>query len=175
MPRYFEPANKKVSARLRQHVAARAPGSLRHLWFLCALGEGSGWDPRVRLLATAPAAVVPAASGNLGIWEAGNLEIWNSGNLESPNIKQLKIISELKSTLPKMFAGAWLAETKLPGLMLVQFLIVFHGLETCVLFANFPWWTNWQLLLLTPLGRDVCTSTLLFGSTWLQIRLHDMT
>ena len=39
-------------------------GSLRRIWSLGALGEGSGWDLRIRPAATASAA---AASGNLGI------------------------------------------------------------------------------------------------------------
>jgi len=44
-------------------VAAQAPGSLRHLSSVGALGEVSGWDLRVRQAAAlAPA---PAASGNL--------------------------------------------------------------------------------------------------------------
>ena len=37
---------------------------------LGALGEGSGWDLRVR----------PAAPGNLGTWKSRNLEIWGPGN-----------------------------------------------------------------------------------------------
>ena len=41
------------------------------------MGEGSGWDLRVR-----PAAPAPAAPGSLEIWESGNLEIQEPGNLE---------------------------------------------------------------------------------------------
>ena len=43
---------------------------------LGALGEGSGWNLRVR-----PAAAPAAASGNLGTWKPGNLEIWEFGDL----------------------------------------------------------------------------------------------
>ena len=46
-----------------------------------AVGEGSGWDLRIR-----PAA---PASGNLGTWKSGNLEIWECGDLgtwESRNL-----------------------------------------------------------------------------------------
>ena len=39
------------------------------------LGEGSGWDLRIR-----PAA--SAASGNLGTWKSRNLETWGPGNPE---------------------------------------------------------------------------------------------
>ena len=51
-------------------------GSLRRISFLGALGEGSGWDLRIR---PAPA---PAVSGNLGTWKSGKLGIWRSGGLE---------------------------------------------------------------------------------------------
>ena len=48
-------------------------GPLLRVWSLGAMGEGSGWDLRVR-----PAAALAAASGNLEIWD---LEIWGSGDL----------------------------------------------------------------------------------------------
>ena len=75
-------------------------GTLRRIWSLGALGEGSGWDLRVR-----PAALAApvAASGNLGTWKSGNSEIWEvgdlgtwrSGNLEiwgprNPEMRDLK-------------------------------------------------------------------------------------
>ena len=44
------------------------------------MGEGSGWDLRVRPSAAAEAEA--AASGNLGTWKSGNLEIWGPGNPE---------------------------------------------------------------------------------------------
>ena len=48
------------------------------------LGEGSGWDLRVRL---APA----SASGNLGTWKSGNLEIWGPGNSEIQKFRGQKM------------------------------------------------------------------------------------
>ena len=48
-------------------------GPLRRIWSLGALGEGSGWDLRVRPSAAAEAAAsAAAASGNLGIWGPKN-------------------------------------------------------------------------------------------------------
>ena len=51
-------------------------GPLRRISSLGALGEGSGWDLRIR-----PAAPAAAASGNLGTWKSGNFEIWEFGDL----------------------------------------------------------------------------------------------
>ena len=56
-------------------IAARA---LATYLIAGALGEGSGWDLRVRPSASAAA----AASGNLGTWKSRNLEIWGPGNPE---------------------------------------------------------------------------------------------
>ena len=60
------------SLQLMCTMFCRSKGSLRRIWSLGALGEGSGWDLRVRL----------AASGNLGTWKSGDLEIWVPGNPE---------------------------------------------------------------------------------------------
>ena len=46
-------------------ICSSQQGSLRRIRSLGALGEGSGWDLRIRP-APAPAAPPPAASGNLG-------------------------------------------------------------------------------------------------------------
>ena len=51
-------------------------GPLRRIWSLGALGEGSGWDLRVR-----PQPPPSAASGNLGTWKSGIWGIWRSGDL----------------------------------------------------------------------------------------------
>ena len=59
-------------------------GPLRRIWSLGALGEGSGWDLRVRPSAAAAEA---AASGNLGTWKSGNLGIWGSGAWKSRNVE----------------------------------------------------------------------------------------
>ena len=48
-------------------------GPLRRIWSLGALGEGSGWDLRVRPSA---AAAAESASGNVGTWKSWNL-VWN--------------------------------------------------------------------------------------------------
>ena len=73
-------------------------GSLRRIWSLGALGEGSGWDLRVRPAAQ-PAA---AASGNLGTWKSGNLEIWGPGNPEIWRSGDLEIqkcgVQQIKKT-----------------------------------------------------------------------------
>ena len=47
-----------------------------------ALGEGSGWDLRVR-----PAAAPTAASGNLEIWGPGNLGFGDLGTWKSRNLE----------------------------------------------------------------------------------------
>jgi len=62
-------------------VAAKAFGSLRRIWSLGALGEGSSWDLRVR-----PVPVPGAASANLGIWKSQNLDIWEFGNQQNPKL-----------------------------------------------------------------------------------------
>ena len=54
------------------------------------MGEGSGWDLRVRPSAAA-AAEAAAASGNLGIWRSGGLEIQKFGFQKIKKIKILKI------------------------------------------------------------------------------------
>ena len=46
-----------------------------------ALGEGSGWDLRVRPAATAAAPEI-WEPGNVGIWEFGDPGTWKSRNLE---------------------------------------------------------------------------------------------
>ena len=48
----------------------RSKGSLRRIWSMGALGEGSSWDPSVCLSPTSP----QPASGNLGIWKYASLE-----------------------------------------------------------------------------------------------------
>ena len=48
-----------------------------------SLGEGSGWDLRIR-----PAAVV---SGNLGTWTSENLEIWEFGDLGAWKSRKMEI------------------------------------------------------------------------------------
>ena len=55
----------------------RSKDSLRCISSLGALGEGPGWDLRIRPAAPAPA----APPGNLGTWKSGGLEIWGPGNL----------------------------------------------------------------------------------------------
>ena len=73
------------------------------------LGEGSGWDPRVRpAVPAAPAAL--AASGNLEIVKSGNLEIWKSGTWKSGSLgppqikKKIEKYSNQNPCRPKMSA-----------------------------------------------------------------------
>ena len=98
-----------------------------------ALGEGSGWDLRIRPAPAAPVAPASAASGNLGTWKSGNLEIWEFGDLgtwKSGNLEiwgpgnpeswvpknQTKIkLSKFKSVLPKMSARSGLVGKNPPG------------------------------------------------------------
>ena len=65
-----------------------------------ALGEGSGWDLRIRPQA--------AASGNLGTWKSGIWGIWRSGDLEIQKFgvqEMIKIqFSKSKFILPEMWA-----------------------------------------------------------------------
>ena len=78
------------------------------------LGEGSGWDLRVR-----PA---PAASGNL--------EIWKSGTLESKNLENKKRTSlEYNSVSPKMSARSGLVGTNPPDPFSGHFRMFLRGPE----------------------------------------------
>ena len=79
---------------------------MRRIQSLGALGEGSGWDLRIR---PAPA---PPAPGNLGTWKSENLEIWGPGNPEIWGPKNQKKLSNIKSVLPKMSARSGLDEKK---------------------------------------------------------------
>ena len=56
---------------------------MRCISSLGALGEGSGWDLRIR-----PAA---ETAGNLGTWKSGNLEIWEFGDLGTWKSRNLEI------------------------------------------------------------------------------------
>ena len=69
----------RTEQNILNHPYTSQQGPLRRIRSLGALGEGSGWDLRVRP-AAAPA---PAASGNLGTWKSRNLEIWEPENPES--------------------------------------------------------------------------------------------
>ena len=56
----------------------------RDISSLGVMGQGPGWDLRVRPEVPAAAASGIWGSGNLEIWESGNLGIWKCGNPESP-------------------------------------------------------------------------------------------
>ena len=106
-------------------------GSLRRFESLGGLGEGSGWDLRVR-----PA---PAASGNLEIWNFGNLVSWKSGNLEIREPGNLEIwdqttskkwkFSKSKSVSPKMYARSGLVGKKASSPVSMPFQAFSHGPE----------------------------------------------
>ena len=78
-------------------------GPLQRIWSLSALGEGSGWDLRIRP-APAPAS---AASGNLGTSQSGNLEIWGPGNPEiwGPTNQKNKNSQNSNPFCPKCWQG----------------------------------------------------------------------
>ena len=93
LPSYSKPKTASGPWKLVQTTkqaskqTSRSKGSLQRIWSLGMLGEGSGWDLRIR-----PA---PPAPGNLGTWKSGNLEIWGPGNPEmrgptNPNDKNSK-------------------------------------------------------------------------------------
>ena len=109
---------------------------MRRIWSLGALGEGSGWDLRVR-----PA----AASGNLGTWKSGNLEIWGPGNpaIWGPKNKNIKIMKiEIRSA--QNVGKVWISREKnLPapfGALWAQFLRGPEKSKKYQNFAYFPWW-----------------------------------
>ena len=89
----------------------RSKGSLRRIWSLGALGEGSGWDLRIR-----PPPAAAWRRRRLEMWEPGNLGIWRSGDLEIQKFgvqkhKKWKF-SKSKTILPKMSARSGLVGNK---------------------------------------------------------------
>ena len=61
-------------------VAARAPGSLRRISSLGALGEGSGWELRV----------------HPEFWKSRNLEIQTTGNRHAQNVRTVLLSWQTK-------------------------------------------------------------------------------
>ena len=110
---------------------------MRRIWSLGALGEGSGWDLRIRPAAPAPAPA--AASGpkpgpKLEIWKSGTQK---SGNLRSKKIQKIKIL-KIKIRSAQNVGKVWISRKKILlapfGAIWANFL---RGPEKCKNNCNF--------------------------------------
>ena len=129
----------------------RSKESLRRIRSLGALGEGSGWDLKIR-----PAA--PPASGNLEIWGSGNPEIWVQKNQK---IQILKIQIHSAQNVGKVWISRKQILLALFGPILGNF---FHGpknQKTKCIFGPFSLVGKWALftrfgpLLLSTFGGEI--------------------
>ena len=124
-------------------------GPLRRIWSLGALGEGSGWDLRVRPGAAASGNLGTWTSGNLEIWGPGNLEIWRSGDLEIQKfgVQKIKKIKILKTHIrsAQNVGKVWMRRKKSCWPYLGPSQGIFsmdRKNKKCYIFGYFPWWAN---------------------------------
>ena len=108
-PKMWFPKLKGYGTAQRGHISGKSQqGPLRRIWSLGALGEGSGWDLRVRPSA---AAAESAASGNVGTWKSWNL-VWNGSiwldmawyyrQIDRTDVAHLFCFQEIIKKLPRV-------------------------------------------------------------------------
>ena len=121
-------------------ISKSQQGSLRRISSLGALGEGSGWDLRIRPAAPAPAPAAPKPRPKLSpSWAQAGPKV---GAQKIQKIKILKIKIRSAQNVGKV----WISRKKSSWPYLgPSGPIFFHGPEKskkCSNFAYFPWWAN---------------------------------